>query len=228
MNILAVDTGTSLQSIALLRGERVLAHFCQEAKGSHTKILLPAIHEVLSSQSMKLSDLQGLAVSIGPGSFSGLRVGLATMTAFRMALGIHLVAVPTLEAMAWNLRGASLPICPILKARSGVVYWASFRWDGEKLVRLMPEQVGPLNSLVQSLTEPTLVFGEGWMLNREAFLSMSGLMEEADLEAMSASAVAVGLASLSRFKTGQYAQYGVGPHYIQPSYAEMKGGEILP
>jgi hypothetical protein len=92
----------------------------------------------------------------------------------------------------------------------------------------MPEQVGPLNSLVQSLTEPTLVFGEGWMLNREAFLSMSGLMEEADLEAMSASAVAVGLASLSRFKTGQYAQYGVGPHYIQPSYAEMKGGEILP
>ena len=64
MDILAVETGTSLQSIALLREDRVLAHFSQEAKGSHTKILVPAIHEVLSSQSLKPSDLNGLAVSI--------------------------------------------------------------------------------------------------------------------------------------------------------------------
>jgi tRNA threonylcarbamoyladenosine biosynthesis protein TsaB len=228
MDILAVETGTSLQSIALLREERVLAYLCQEAKGSHTKILLPAIHEVLSSQSLEVSDLHGLAVSIGPGSFSGLRVGLATMTGFRMALDIPLVTIPTLEAMAWNLRGAKLPICPILKARSGIVYWACFRWEGEKLVQLVPEQVGPLNTLVQSLSETTLVFGEGWMLNRDALLNMSGLMKEAEIEAMSASAVNVGLASLSRFKTGQYAKYGVGPHYVQASYAEMKRAEILP
>ncbi|UCE62737.1 MAG: tRNA (adenosine(37)-N6)-threonylcarbamoyltransferase complex dimerization subunit type 1 TsaB [Nitrospirota bacterium] len=223
MNILAVETGTSLQSIALLREDRVLSHLCQEAKGSHTKILLPAIHEALSSQALKPSDLQGLAVSIGPGSFSGLRVGLATMTGFRMALGIPLVAVPTLEAMAWNLRGAKRPICPILKARSGVVYWACFRWEGERLVQLVPEQFGPLDALVQSLSETMLVFGEGWMLNRESFSKMTGLMKEAPLEAMNASAVNVGLASLSRFKTGNFAEYGVGPHYIQPSYAEMKG-----
>jgi tRNA threonylcarbamoyladenosine biosynthesis protein TsaB len=224
MDILAVETATSLQSIALLREDQVLAHFSQEAKGSHTKILVPAIHEVLSSQSLKPSDLNGLAVSIGPGSFSGLRVGLATVTGFRMALEIPLVTVPTLEAMAWNLRGEKLPICPILKARPGIVYWACFRWEGEKLVQLVPEQIGPLDALVQSLSETTVVFGEGWMLNRDALLKMTGRMKEAHREAMNASAVSVGLASLARFKTGKFAGYGAGPHYIQPSYAEMKSG----
>ncbi|MDX1411371.1 MAG: tRNA (adenosine(37)-N6)-threonylcarbamoyltransferase complex dimerization subunit type 1 TsaB [Nitrospirales bacterium] len=223
MNILAVETGTSLQSIALFHGDRVLSHLSQEAKGSHTKILLPAIHEALSSQALKPSDLQGLAVSIGPGSFSGLRVGLATMTGFRLALGIPLVAVPTLEAMAWNLRGAKLPICPILKARSGVVYWSCYRWEGEKLVQLVPEQFGSLDALVQSLSETMLVFGEGWLLNRDSFCKMTKLMKEAPYEAMNASAVNVGLASLSRFKTGKFAKYGLGPYYIQPSYAETKG-----
>ena len=224
MNILAVDTGTNLQSIALLRDHRLLGHLSQEAKGSHTKILLPAIHEVLSAQSMKPTDLNGLAVSIGPGSFSGLRVGLATMTAFRMTLGIPLVAVPTMEALAWNLRKERLPICPILKARNGVVYWACFRWEGEKLIQFVPDQVGSVETLAQSLTEPTVVFGEGWILNREVFLSLSKLMKEAPMEAMKASAVNVGLASIARFKMGNVAGYGLGPHYVQPSYAEMKSG----
>lgn len=222
MNILAVETGTSWQSIALLREGRVLGHLAQDAKGSHTKLLLPAIHQVLSSQLLKPSDLNGLAVSIGPGSFSGLRVGLATMTAFRMALDIPLVTVPTLEAMAWNLRGEKLPICPVLKARSGVVYWACFRWEGNKLVQIIPEQVGSLVALVQSLSEPTMVLGEGWMSNRETFLKMSKLMKEAPIDAMKASAINVGLASLPRFQAGNLAQVGLGPHYVQPSYAEMK------
>ena len=224
MNILAVETGTSLQSVALLRENRVLAHRSQEAKGSHTKVLLPAIHEVLSSQSLKPTDLKGLAVSIGPGSFSGLRVGLATMTGFRMALNIPLVTVPTFEAMAWNLRGAEVPICPILKARSGIVYWARFRWEGEKLVQLVAAQVGSLDALARSLLEPTLVYGEGWMLNREAFLGMSDMMREGPTEAMNASAINVGLASLSRFKSRNFAEHGLTPNYVQPSYAEMKSG----
>jgi tRNA threonylcarbamoyladenosine biosynthesis protein TsaB len=224
MNILAVETGTSWQSIALIREKYVLAHLAQEAKGSHTKLLLPAIHQVLSSQLLKPSDLNGLAVSIGPGSFSGLRVGLATMTAFRMALAIPLVTVPTLEALAWNLRREKLPICPILKARSGVVYWACFRWEGDNIVQIVPEQVGSLIDLVQSLSEPTMVLGEGWMSNREAFLNMSKLMKEAPIGVMNASAINVGLASISRFKTGNFAEFGLGPHYVQPSYAEMKIG----
>ena len=224
MNILAVETGTNLQSIALLQEDQILAQSCQEAKGSHTKILIPAIHQLLASQFRTTSDLDGLAVSIGPGSFTGLRVGLATMTGFRLALKIPLVTVSTLEALAWNLRDSKLPICPILKARAGFVYWTCFRWEEEKLVQLVPEQVGPLNALAESLSTPTLGFGEGWVLNRDALMKMTGLLNEAPIEAMTSSAVNVGLASISRFKTGKLAEYGIGPHYIQPSYAEMKGG----
>ena len=223
MYILAVETATSLQSIALLRGNMILGHSSQEAKGSHTKILIPAIHQLLASQSVRPADLDGLAVSNGPGSFTGLRVGLATMTGFRLALGIPLVTVSTLEAMAWNLRDSQLPICPILKARAGFVYWTCYRWEEEKLVQLVPEQVGPLKALVESLSIPTLGFGEGWVLNRDALMKMTELLKEAPIEAMTTSAVHVGLASISRFQSGKLAKYGIGPHYIQPSYAEMKG-----
>ena len=86
--ILAIETATSVQSLALVDGERVLAHHSQEAAGSHTKSLIPAIDQLLSSVSFNVSHLEGVAVSIGPGSFTGLRVGLATALGFRLTLGI--------------------------------------------------------------------------------------------------------------------------------------------
>ena len=81
--VLAIDTATVWQSVALLRGERVLALVEQDADGSHARSLMGAIDRVLRESSLSLKDLQGLAVSIGPGSFTGLRVGLATMLGFR-------------------------------------------------------------------------------------------------------------------------------------------------
>ena len=222
MLILAVETATSVQSLAVLDGEHVLAHHSHEAMGAHTKYLIPAINRLLESVSTETSQLQGLAVSIGPGSFTGLRVGLATMQGFRLALGIPLVTVPTLEALAWNFRGATLPLCPILRARTGYVYWACFRWEGEKLVRLLEDQVGPLEHVAKSLYGPTLVFGEGWVVNRDNLMQLSSGLEEPSLEAMTASAVSVGFASLSRFAAADFAGQEVRPHYVQRSYAEMK------
>ena len=178
MIILAIETATSVQSLALLDGERVLAHHSQEALGSHTKSLIPAIDQLLSSVSFTVSHLEGLAVSIGPGSFTGLRVGLATALGFRLTLGVPIVTVSTLEALAWNFCEVPLPLCPLLKARTGEVYWACFRWEGKKLVRLIEDRVGTLKDMVQCLSGPTLVFGEGWVVNRNDFMQLSNLFEE--------------------------------------------------
>ena len=105
-HVLAIDTATAWQSVALLRDERVLALAEQNAEGSHARSLMRAIDRVMKEAGLTLRDLKGLALSIGPGSFTGLRVGLATMLGFRSVLGTPLALVPTLEAMAWNLRGA--------------------------------------------------------------------------------------------------------------------------
>ena len=221
MFILAVETATNVQSLAVLDEKRVLAHHTQEGLCSQTQSLIPAIDQLLSSISFPISQLQGLAVSIGPGSFTGLRVGLAAMLGFRVTLNIPLVTVSTLEAMAWNFSDSELPLCPILRARTGEVYWACFHWEGEKLVRRFDDRVGSCGDLLKSLSGPTLVFGDGWVVNRDEFVQLSDMLIEPSSGNGNACAVSVGIASLSRFHEGIFAGQGVAPHYVQRSYAEI-------
>lgn len=226
MKILAVETATAWQSVAILDGERVLARSDRDAEGSHARWLVPTIDRLLASTHLDLARLDGLAVSIGPGSFTGLRVGLATMLGFRAVTGLPLAVVPTLEAMAWNLRGAALPICPILKSRTGEVYWALYRWSAEgTLLRLAEERVGAPNLIAQGLQEPTLVLGDGWLRYatdiRLALADRSSLLRESPAEAMRPSAVSIGLAGLARLSRGETAGLGVAPRYVQRSEAEI-------
>ena len=163
MKVLAVETATSWQSVAILDESRVLARHDQDAAGSHAKLLLPTIDRLFCETGLTLKQLDGLVVSIGPGSFTGLRVGLATLLGFRTISQLPLAVVPTLEGMAWNLRGTSTLLCPILNSRRGELYWALFRWTSDdRLERVLSEQVGTPTMLGSSLTESVLVFGEGW------------------------------------------------------------------
>ena len=227
MKILAVETATSCQSVAVLDGTRVLARADQEAAGSHARLLIPTIDRLLTETRLTLSSLEGLAVSIGPGSFTGVRVGLATMMGLRAATGLPLAAVPTLEALAWNVPRADLPLCPILKARTGEVYWGLYRWTGAGTLQVLEtERVGPLESVVESFVGPMVVLGEGWMANRDELRRLFGTREsqacEAPVDAMAASAVSVGLAGLERLARGDVAGQGLSPRYVQRAEAELK------
>ena len=88
MKILAVETATAWQSVAILEDDLVLAQHAQEANGAHGALLLPAIDHVLVQSGLQLGDLSGLACSVGPGSFTGLRVGIATCLGLRAATGL--------------------------------------------------------------------------------------------------------------------------------------------
>ncbi len=131
MKILAVETATRCQSVAIVDDFQVLAQETHSDCASHASVLVPSIDRLLQSLTLSLKQLDGLAVSLGPGSFTGLRVGLSTMVGFRLATRLPLVTVSTLEAMAWNVKDESRQICPILKASRGEVYWALFRWEQE-------------------------------------------------------------------------------------------------
>ncbi len=226
MKILAVETATSWQSVALVEGDRVLGRSDEEAAGSHAKTLLPAIDRLLAGCGLALTDLDGLAVSIGPGSFTGLRVGLATMMGFRAVTGLPLAAVPTLEAMAWNLRGAPGLLCPMLRARTGEVYWAQYQWlaDGS-LKPVQEDRVGTLAALAQSVHAPALMFGEGWLLHRQELCRLLGRRSseaaDAPSEAMRPSAVSVARAGAERLRRGEAAAPGLSPRYVQRAEAEI-------
>lgn len=226
MKILAVDTATSWQSVAVLDGTKVLARADEDAGWAHAKRLVPTVDRVLASCGMALADLDGLAVSIGPGSFTGLRVGLATMLGFRLATGLPLAAVPTLEAMAWNLRGAELPLCPMLKARTGEVYWGLYQWRNDGTLQpLQDERVGTVGTVAQSLRGFVIAFGDGWRAYGKELRAVCAEhavdVREAPPAAGYPSAVSVGHAGLARLLRGDIAGRGVAPRYVQRAEAEV-------
>ena len=226
MKVLAVDTATSWQSVALLDGTTVVARQDQEAAGSHGAMLLPAIERVLAEGGMTLGQLDGLVGSIGPGSFTGLRVGAATLLGLRAATDLPLALVPTLEAMAWNLKDNESSLCPVLTSRKGELYWALFRWrNGTTLDRILPEQVGPPEACARSLTGVTVMFGEGWTSMEaeiRAALPPSVSVITVSPELSKPSAISVGLAGIERLRRGEVAGEDVAPCYVQRAEAEVR------
>ena len=226
MKILAVDTATAYQSVAILDETIVLAKGDKDAEGSHAKSLVLSIDDALRTAGLALNDVDGFALSIGPGSFTGLRVGLATLLGFRTVLGKPLVTVPTLEAMAWNLRSVRGLIYPILKSRKNEVYWARYEWsEDHRLHRLIPEQVGSPDEVAASIHDPVVALGDGWDAHentiRTCLGDRAGLVTQAPRDAMRPSAVSVGLAARARFARKEFAGGGIAPLYVQRAEADL-------
>ncbi|MCP9455147.1 MAG: tRNA (adenosine(37)-N6)-threonylcarbamoyltransferase complex dimerization subunit type 1 TsaB [Nitrospira sp.] len=236
--ILAVETATSWQSVAIVEDEGVVAQEQHDVGVRHGLTLLSTIDRMLKQTGLLLTDLDGLACSIGPGSFTGIRVGLATCLGLRMATGLPLMVIPTLEAMAFMVQKrtstASL-LCPILPGRSGELYWALFKSGEEgQLERVMQERVGPPEAVGASLSTDTMVFGGGWS-TMEAHIRMqvapSVTFHLAPEGCERPSAVAVGLLGLQKLRAGKVAGDSVVPLYVQRAEAEIvyeRSGGISP
>jgi len=220
MLVLALEAATSRQSLALLNNQELLGYLECDSSRSLTPQIIPAIHELLGKASVTVADLEGLAVSIGPGTFTGLRVGLATMTAFRFALGIPLVGVSTLEGLAWNLPNSDLPILSTVAIRAEMVYWGLFRWQDNHLLVMETDKIGKLSDVCAGVSEPTMILGDGWIRNQECLGSHRGLIVEAPSDAIWPSAKGVGRAGQVLLKKHEFLAEGCAPRYIQPSYAE--------
>jgi tRNA threonylcarbamoyladenosine biosynthesis protein TsaB len=221
MITLAIETATSRPSMAVLNDQELLGYVECESSRSLTPQIIPAIDQLLCKASLDIADLKALAVSIGPGTFTGLRVGLATMTAFRLSLGVPLVGVPTLEGLAWNLPNSDLPILSTVSIRADMVYWGLFRWQQDQLVCLQSEQMGTFSDVCAGLTEPTVVLGDGLARSLYSLESHDGLLLEGPSEALWPSATGVGRAGIELVKKGEFLPEGCTPRYIQPSYAEI-------
>ncbi|MGD9852228.1 MAG: tRNA (adenosine(37)-N6)-threonylcarbamoyltransferase complex dimerization subunit type 1 TsaB [Nitrospirales bacterium] len=220
MVILALETGTSSPSVGVLKDRTLLVSAVCQPGQSLTSQLLPTIDRLLVSAGMLISDCQGLAVSIGPGSFTGLRVGLATMSALRLALQIPLVGVSTLEGLAWNQVPTTLPIFSTVYIKPGSLYWGIYQWADETMTLRGDEAMGTVADSLQYLKGDHMVVGDGWSRNRELFgLDQGGLIPPSQGQE-SPSAQGIGLAGFGLLERGQWLPEGTSPHYLQPSYAE--------
>ena len=161
MRVLALETSTLAGGVALVDGERLVAEYVLDVSVTHSERLMAAVDRVLGDARWAPRELEGLAVAIGPGSFTGLRIGVSTIKGLAVALGLPIAAVPTLDAMAAAMPWAALPVCPVLQARRGEVYASLYRHDGDSLRRQWEYLALPPEELAGRLIEPTLLIGDG-------------------------------------------------------------------
>lgn len=140
MRILAVDTTTPSGSVAVLEDDRLLAETDVESPSTHSARLLAAIDLLLGSLRLDIKDMDGYAVSPGPGSFTGIRIGLSTVKSFAFASGKAVAPVSSLQALAWKLRDepAGL-VAPLLDAKKGEIYAALFEVRAGRLKEIIPQ-----------------------------------------------------------------------------------------
>ena len=138
MRVLTIETSTTVEEVAVVEDGTVMSRRRSRVGRGRSDALAASVAFVLESSAVRLSRLDAVAVSVGPGRFTGLRVGLATAKGLSSATGVPVVPVPTLEALAMSARAAEGLVCPVLDARRGEVYAALFRSEGS-LVRLMPD-----------------------------------------------------------------------------------------
>jgi tRNA threonylcarbamoyladenosine biosynthesis protein TsaB len=217
MRVLAVETSTLAGGVALVDGDRLVAEYLLDVSVTHSERLLAAIDTVMADAGWTPGDLQGLAVAVGPGSFTGLRVGLSTVKGLAWALGLPVAAIPTLDAMAAAVPWAALPVCPVLQARRNEVYAALYRWDGEDFGRESDYMALAPAELAERLAEPTLLLGDG----AEAIQSPHARHLPPPRRVPSPACVAVlGRARLALGEAVSAA--ALTPFYLRPSEAELR------
>ena len=164
MTILAIDSSALPVSCALIQDGHMTAEFTISIKLTHSETLMPLLDDMLKSAGMGLDEVDALAVSKGPGSFTGLRIGTATVKGLAMALDKPVIPVPTLEAMAFNIFGTDALIVPMMDARRKNVYAAIYEYREGELSEIMPQSALSLISLMEKVNasdRKTVFTGDG-------------------------------------------------------------------
>lgn len=176
MNILGIETTSAFASAAVLDRKGVCTEVVSDGTLNHLQNLLPMIEEALSRSGLGLKDIDGLAVSRGPGSFTGVRIGMSTVKALAQVLGIEIAPVPTLFAMAYGMRSHGSVICPILNARRNQVYSAAYRFPGNREEEIFPEGAYGIEEVAAFLQPFERVFflGDGVEEFQERVLELLG------------------------------------------------------
>jgi len=160
MRILAIDTATWTAAVGILDGEAVLSDRWQSGIPSHGFSLVPLIADALAEAGCGVRDLDAVAVSIGPGSFTGLRIGLSTAKGLALSWGLQLVGVPTLAALAAVANAEEGLVCPMLDARRGEVYTALYLARAGRLETIVAERAVPLETWLARIEGPCTFVGD--------------------------------------------------------------------
>ncbi len=226
MRILAIDSSSSVASCAILDNDKLICEEILNNKLTHSVTLMPMVQAVLEKSELSLADIDRFAAVTGPGSFTGLRIGVSAVKALAHSYNKECVGVSTLEAMAYNLPFTEKLICPIMDARRGEVYNAVYTFKNGILEEVRPMRALSIDELlmdIKALGEKTIFLGDGLPVFKEKIaevLAEAALFAPANLNAQRASSAAV--LALKK-EAVNYAR--LSPVYLRKSQAEREREE---
>jgi tRNA threonylcarbamoyladenosine biosynthesis protein TsaB len=242
MIVLGIDTATAVASVALVEDGKLIAEEIHHStaksstgtpapRGNHAEIVIPLIQSMLTKPRVAVADLSGIAVSIGPGSFTGLRVGLATAKGIAYECGLPLVGVSTLHANAARVPNFDGMICSLLDARKNEVYFALFRHDGQDLKRLTDDQMSSIDGALDQLRDSSRASGSSVFFVGDGattyekfltgdFASSAQIFADKGCSSMAAQVARLAEGRFRAHRTDDLAL--LAPVYLRPTQAETK------
>lgn len=227
MRILAIDSSSMVATVAVTTDGILNAEYTINHKKTHSQTLLPMIDEIRKTIELDMDSIDAIAISGGPGSYTGLRIGSATAKGFGLALDKPIINVPTMDALAYNMFSSQYIICPMMDARRGQVYTGIYRFDGTEMITIKEQCIIMIDELIYELDKigmPVMFLGDGVDTQKETIEMKMGsehYYAPASMNRQKASA----LASLAEiyYKDGKYENAGDHkPEYLRLSQAERE------
>jgi len=195
MTILAIETSALSASVAVVRDEKLLGEFFVDLKMTHSQTIMPMLDRLLAALELTCKDVDLFAVSSGPGSFTGLRIGAATAQGFAFAANKSIVPVSTLDVLAYNVINASGFVVPIMDAKRDQVYSAVYSYEGGRMTRLTDYMAEGINDIIKITNElkkdKNVIFtGDGVDVHVERILSEGFIIAPPHLSRQRAASVA--------------------------------------
>ncbi len=223
MKILAMDTSSAIATVAVGDENRILGEYTVAGERAHSQIIMPMLEELLSRCNISINDIDVFAVALGPGSFTGLRIGIAAIKTFAKALNKKIIGVSSLDEVAANFTLTDKFICPIFDARRSDVYNAVYK-NGEKIVA---DRIISIETVLLEMADKEVIFaGDAAIKYKERISSANNpKWQIAPFHLSMQSASSLIYIAQKRAENGDYDD-DVLPIYIRPSQAEREYMEI--
>ncbi len=229
MFTLAFDTATRTASVALLEGETVLREDALDTGRNHSETVLPLIDRILKSTNLKISDMHLFSCTLGPGSFTGVRIAVSTLKGMILATEKPAVGVSTLEALSLNVEPTDKLICAVIDAGRGQVYYASFRHKHQSILqRLTADLCLNPQDILRDIKEDVICVGDGAVKYADILRKKAKNELEIPMKiAHHVKAGAVGMLGIEKFRKGELLDINTGtPVYLRPADVKQKGIKI--
>jgi len=224
LKILAIDTSSSICSVSILEDNNVIIEKHNNDEKTHSQKLMPLIDELFSESNLSLDNIDLLACSQGPGSFTGIRIGISTVKAFADVKNIPIIGVTSLESLAYNINSNGL-IATLIDAKHDNIYFALYELENNKyktVIEPVSDTISNVITTLKNYTDTITFVGDGSEVHKDLISNEISNCEFATTEQNLQTSISVGKSAYDKFVASDYQpSYSLSPIYLKKSQAEI-------